>query len=455
MKILITGATGLVGKALGTELVRRGHTIAIISRRRQEALEESPFPCEVIEGNLTEGPLQSSALSSIDGVIHLMGESIAKGFWTTQKKEKLVRSRVDATRNLIQSFQNNKPKVFISASAIGIYGDRDDESLAENSAVGRDFLSHLCQNWEEEALKIQSPETRVAMARIGLVLARQGGLLKEILPLFQYGLGGALGHGRQWMSWIHLQDLVRIFIFALENQYVTGPFNAVAPNPVRNKDFTAKLGEKLHRPTLFKVPKMALQLALQEKSTIVTSSQNCHPIALLNWGFQFQYNSLEKALDEELGPQSQGEEVFETQQYIPLKPIAVFPFFAEAKNLETITPQQLHFKIDSVSTSEIQEGTLIDYTLKIRGLPVHWRTEIVDWHPPHQFVDNQLKGPYALWHHSHRFEALGDGTLMSDRVRFRLPLGFLGWSLGIWFVRMEVASIFQFRRKKIRNIFKF
>ncbi|MEY4617006.1 MAG: hypothetical protein RJB66_1966 [Pseudomonadota bacterium] len=453
MKILLTGATGLVGKALGIALAKKGHEIIVVSRRPLEAKKQCPFPCEVIESDLSKGPIESSSLSAVDGVINLMGEPIAKGFWTETKKQKLRDSRVLATQNLVNSFNKRKPSVFISASAIGIYGDRGDELLPETASPQSDFLAQLCQDWEAEALKMASASTRVCIPRIGLVLSSQGGILSELTPLFRAGLGGKLSNGQQWMSWIHIDDLVQSILCALDTPDYNGPYNAVAPNPVSNKDFTNLLATHLHRPAFAPAPKFALKVFLQEKSAILLASQRVQCLNLDRWGFRFKYSHLEEALNAELQNEKEGEDIFLSQQYIPLPPEQIFPFFAEAQNLEKITPKTLNFKILSVSTPSVQSGTLIDYTLRIRGVPVHWKTEIENWNPPHVFVDNQLKGPYKLWHHTHAFEKLGNGTLMTDRVRFKVPLGFLGWAVGNAFVRSEVEGIFSYRREVIYTQF--
>lgn len=453
MKILITGATGLVGKALGIELVRRGHEIVVVSRRGSEAKKQCPFPCEVIEADLSQGGIDAAPLASINAVVNLMGEPIAKGFWTENKKQKLRDSRILATRNLVASFKTHKPSVFVSASAIGIYGNRGDELLPETAAPAEDFLGQLCLDWETEALAIASPQTRVCLPRIGLVLSSQSGLLAELAPVFRAGLGGALGSGQQWMSWIHIKDLVNSLVFALENEQVSGPFNAVAPNPTTNKEFTEVFAKLLHRPSFATVPSLALKALFQEKASVLLASQRVQAMKLYQWDFAFQHPTLEEALLFELKNESKGEDIFLSQQYLPLSPEELFPFFAEAKNLESITPPTLNFKILSVSTPTIEQGTLIDYSLRIRGVPVRWRTEIENWNPPHHFVDNQLKGPYSLWHHTHSFERLGSGTLMTDRVRFKVPLGFVGWAFGNALVRSEVEGIFAYRREVIYKKF--
>lgn len=454
MKILITGATGLIGQHLGVELVRRGHQLTIITRQPKKALAECPFPCEIIEGDLGQKKINFSKNQNFDAVINLMGEPIASGLWTDSKKKRLVSSRVTATHHLVESLRENPPRVFISASAIGFYGDGGSRTLDEGAPAGPDFLGELCRDWEASALKIQSPRTRVVIPRIGIVISRQGGFLGEVQSLFQAGLAGPLGSGEQWMSTIHLNDLIKTFLFALENNAFSGVYNAVGPQPITNSQFTKTYGEILGRPTLFKAPAFVLKNIFREKAALLLFSQKVLPTRLLEAGFKFEYDTLTDSLKKEYPIQEKNEDIFQAYQYLPLKLEDLFPFFAEAKNLETITPAQLKFQIKSVSTETIQEGTLIEYSLSLHGIPFRWKTLIHEWNPPFKFVDEQLSGPYHLWHHTHSFERLGEGTLMSDRVRIRLPLGFLGWFFGHSFVKSEVQGIFNFRRHRIREIFK-
>jgi ligand-binding SRPBCC domain-containing protein len=285
------------------------------------------------------------------------------------------------------------------------------------------------------------------------VLSTKGGFLKQLSTPISYFAGAIPGNGKQTISWIHIDDLVSSLVVALENDKMKGAFNAVAPAPTTNQDFTKTLAGLLHRPSFAAAPKLALNLVLQEKSVILTASQRVLPSALESQKFSFKYKELREALHAELKCEQQGEDVFFSQQYLPLPPEELFPFFADAHNLENITPSTLNFKILSVSTPQIQSGTLIEYSLNIRGVPVKWKTEIQNWNPPHEFVDNQLKGPYKLWHHTHTFLPLGKGTLMIDRVRFKPPLGILGWLTSITLVRKEVSGIFAYRREVIHKLF--
>lgn len=455
MKILMTGATGLIGAELGLSLTRKGHNLVIVSRNRKKALLQAPYPCEVIEGDLSERALDPEQTQTIDAVIHLLGENLSEKRWSKEQKNKIMASRQDGTRHLVESF-SKPPKVFISASAIGFYGDRGSEELDENAQAGQGFLSDVCVSWEKEADQMQArfPKTRVVKARLGVVLSAQGGALEKMKPAFQVGVGGALGDGNQWMSWIHLQDAVRLFEFVLNEQQAMGPLNFVAPDPQTNRDFSKTLAKHLQRWLGPSVPSFVLKAIFGEMSQVLLGSQKVVPKKALSLGFQFQFPTLTQAFEEILNHHRHGTELFEAKQFLPFKKEKVFEFFSEAKNLERITPDLLRFQILDMSTPQIQQGTKINYKLRINGVPARWQTFIEKWDPPREFVDTALKGPYQSWHHTHHFEDLGSGTLITDRVQYRLPLGFLGWVAAHWKVRGDIQQIFDFRREAVAEIFE-
>lgn len=453
MKILITGATGFVGKELGRTLFHGGHEIIVLSRSPEDALNRLPFPCQAFAWDPVKDQIPSEAFEGVEVVIHLAGESIASGRWTKTRKKHIEESRVLATQNLvkkIRTLKNFTLKKFVSASAIGYYGDRADEWLTENSRPGTGFLSEVCTSWENAATQDMPSDIDSAQIRIGIVLGREGGMLGKILPLFSAGLGGPLATGSQWMSWIHLQDLIRIFKFVAETPKVIGPLNAVAPEAVTNKQFTKSLGQALKRPALLPAPAFALKTALGEMSTLLLGSQRVRPEALEKLKFEFRYPGLEEALKQIVHRDG---EAFLTEQWIPAKVEEVFSFFSQAENLEALTPPWLNFHVHQMSTSVMNQGTKIDYRLKIHGVPVKWQSLISDWIPNQLFVDQQIKGPYAEWHHTHSFKAFRGGTLMKDDIRYRLPFGFLGKMLGSVFVRRDIEKIFMYRRQKVRGIF--
>lgn len=298
VKILITGATGLVGNALVTALAKDGHTVCRLIRptTKTDGGTKGAFD---ISWNPETGALGGAAVGA-DAVINLGGASIADGRWTTARKKLLRTSRVDATRALVTALgkMNAKPDVLISASAVGYYGGRGDERLTEASAGGNDFLATLAGDWEAEALRAEAFRTRVVLTRFGVILDREGGALPKMALPFKFGVGGRVGGGKQWMSWVTLQDAVEAIRFALSNRELRGPVNIVAPEPVTNADFTKSLAQALHRPALFPAPPFALRLAMGEMAdALLLSSQRVIPQKLLNGGFSFADRSLEETLN--------------------------------------------------------------------------------------------------------------------------------------------------------------
>ncbi len=295
MKVLLTGATGFIGKRLARALNQAGHELVFIGRDPERARAQIGLPGEYRDW---EAPLPEGS-AEIDAVVHLAGESVSAKRWTAEVKARLVESRIATTRQLVEAFHGRAaPKVWINASAVGFYGDRGDEPLNEKSPGGTGFLAYLCQDWEAESARIQLEHgTRWVSLRIGMVLAREGGALPKLAPLFALGLGGPLGSGKQWMSWIHAEDLVRLIEFALVTPALQGPVNAVAPAPVQNKQFGRLLGKALKRPAILPAPRLAIETLLGEQSAIALDSQRVAPEKALAAGFQFKFGSLDGALD--------------------------------------------------------------------------------------------------------------------------------------------------------------
>ncbi len=448
MNILITGATGLIGKELGKALAEKGHQIFAVTRSEQKARNTLPFPCEIIQGDLVKAPLKDERLQKIDAVINLMGEPVVGPRWSPELKKKIYDSRVVGTRHLVESLPRTL-KTFVAGSAIGIYGDCADQICHEDHPPGHDFLASLTVDWEKESAKAPG---RKAYIRTGVVLSSHGGAMDQMLFPFKAGVGGILGDGKQWMSWIHINDIVGLFMFALENDNVQGPLNGVAPNPVINREFSKTLAESLGKPLGLPVPKVAIKALYGEAAETIVCSIRGAAERAEDLGYDFQYRDLKSTLKEICAPYKEGEEIFYAEQFVSLPPEELFTFFREPQNLEQITPPSLQFQIQAVSTPQIQAGTLIDYNLKIHGVPAKWKTEIDEWQPPYKFVDNQLKGPYQLWHHTHEFRPFCGGTLMVDRVRYRLPLGYVGWLMGSSIVKKDVEQIFKYRREYISKM---
>ncbi|HEX6505308.1 MAG TPA: TIGR01777 family oxidoreductase [Terriglobales bacterium] len=294
-KVLVSGASGPVGAALIPKLREQGYEVVRLVRR-------SPSGEGQIRWDPTQ-PIDPGLVAGFEAVIHLAGETIV-GRWTESKKRRIQQSRAEGTRNLAAALAKaiQKPRVFVSASAIGFYGSRGDETLREGSSSGHDFLSAVCRDWEANTQAAAQSGIRTLQTRFGLILSSDGGALPKMLPPFRMGLGGTMGNGRQWWSWIHIADVVGAILYLIENASLQGPVNFVAPNPVTNAVFTKTLASVLHRPGFFPVPAFAARLVFgQMADELLLSSQRVEPAKLMASGFQFEYTDLGKAFGNLLG----------------------------------------------------------------------------------------------------------------------------------------------------------
>jgi uncharacterized protein (TIGR01777 family) len=298
MKALITGATGLIGRELLCHLPD-----AILLSRDPAQAQRRLGHTRVVGWEPEAGPVSAEALHGVEAVFHLAGDPVAEGRWTEEKKRRIRDSRVLGTRNLVSGLaaMKRKPAVLVSASAVGYYGDRGDEELVESAPAGAGFLPEVCEAWEREALAAEALGVRVVCMRIGIVLARGGGALARMWTPFKLGAGAQLGAGRQWMPWIHVDDIVGLMHFASHIPEVRGPMNAVAPGPVTNAEFTRALGHALRRPALLRAPEAALRIAFGEMSRIMLASQRVLPAVALRSGYRFKYPALGHALDAIVG----------------------------------------------------------------------------------------------------------------------------------------------------------
>jgi uncharacterized protein len=299
MRILISGSHGLVGTALIKSLEQEGgHEMFRLVRHYPESASE-------IEWSPDRYSIALARIEGFDAVVHLAGESIAEGRWTEEKKKKIRESRIKGTKLLADALANlsNPPRTLISASAIGYYGNRGDELLTEASAPGDDFLADVCREWEATTALAKEKGIRVVNTRFGIILDAHGGALAKLLPPFRMGIGGKIGSGKQWMSWIALDDVVGGIKFALANDSIRGPINFVAPTPVTNREFTKTLGKALSRPTIFPIPAFGLRLLFGEMAdALLLSSQRVEPSKLREADYQFEYSELAIALRHVLNP---------------------------------------------------------------------------------------------------------------------------------------------------------
>ncbi len=292
MKILVTGASGLVGSALVPLLESKGHEVLRLVRN-------APAGGREVRWDPSKGTIDAAALEGVEAAVHLAGENLAEGRWTDEKKRRIRESRVKGTRLISETLAGlaRKPEVLVSASAVGFYGSRGDEVLTERSSAGDDFLAQVCREWEEATAAAEGAGLRVVHLRFGVILSGEGGALKKMLTPFKLGVGGKLGSGEQYISWVTLDDAVGAIEHALSDKSLSGPVNAVAPRPVTNKEFTKALGSALSRPTFFSVPAFAARLAFGEMAdATLLSSQRAEPARLTESGFVFKYPEIEGAL---------------------------------------------------------------------------------------------------------------------------------------------------------------
>jgi uncharacterized protein (TIGR01777 family) len=303
MKVAITGATGFIGKSLCPQLHADGKELVLFARDTRTA--QSSFPgARVIEWDAVAGPPPVGSLDGIDAVVHLLGEGIANGRWSSSRKRSIRESRVEGTRNLVQALRDSAqpPGLLVSSSAVGFYGSRGDEELDESSEPGGGFLGEVCQAWEAEARAADALGVRTVLLRTGIVLSPEGGALAKMVPPFRMFVGGAVGSGKQWMSWVHMEDEVGLIRHLLNSESLQGPVNATAPAPVTNREFSKTLGRVLGRPAILPVPALALKLLMGEMAQeLLLDGQKVMPRRALADGYRFRFPELEGALRDLLG----------------------------------------------------------------------------------------------------------------------------------------------------------
>lgn len=296
MKVFMTGGTGFVGTYLAGFLINKGHVVTILT-----SLPESPAAqiagVSYLPGNPTKPGDWQDAVGEHDVLINLAGASIFSR-WTPKQKQIMLESRIETTRNLVNAIGQDKANkmTLFSTSAVGYYGFHEDDILTESSPPGNDFLAGLAVEWEKEALRAADKGVRVVITRFGIVLGKNGGALGQMIPLFKYFLGGPLGSGRQWFSWVHIHDLAAAFIFLLDHPEMSGAVNLCSPNPVRNKDLARAIGQLLHRPSIMPAPGFMIRLILGEFGDVLLKGQRVIPRRLIDAGFEFEYPLIEDGL---------------------------------------------------------------------------------------------------------------------------------------------------------------
>ena len=475
MRVLITGATGFIGRALVPRLQRDGHSVVAWVRSESRARGLLGADVDLVPASRGHNPLVD-ALAGVDAVVNLAGEALIGKRWTPDRRRVLEESRVGVTTDLVRAIAaaTPRPRVLVSGSAVGWYGDRGDEPLSETSKPGGDFLAHLCRDWENAARAADVSGVRVVLLRTGVVLGRNGGALAQMLPPFKLGAGGPIGNGRQYLPWIHLHDLVSAVAVIIADERYRGPVNGVAPEEATSRTFAAALGRALHRPAILPTPAFVLRALFGEAATVLLASQRVAPAVLAGHGFTFAFPTLDAALADIVGSGSiaiaprtpagprtdaapgNGAAAATAARYelrtttVVDAPLAeTFAFFSRAENLGLITPAAMQFTLTRAA-QPITEGAQMEYRMRVGPATIRWRSRITVWEPGRRFVDVQEVGPYRVWWHEHAFRADGPRTVMEDRVLYAPPLGALGRIANRMFVAPALTRIFQYRGDVIR-----
>ena len=478
MNILIAGATGFIGNALISFLKGKGHVLTALVRDVNKAAEQLGTDVKLISFGSTDRELITE-FEDFEVILNLTGRPLAPSRWTKTKKEDFFDSRVGVAKRIVSIMRGckNPPSVLVSASAVGYYGNRFGEEITESSKKGEGFLADLCDLWEKAAFEAEEFDTRVCALRIGVVLGREGGFLKQLSLSFEMGIGSYIGSGNQWVPWIHYLDLLRIIDLAINDESISGPINCTSPSPVTGKNFAKSLAAILGTKILIGLPRLCLRLVFGEGEKVLTSSQKAYPTFLQEKEFQFVHENLVYALKEECSPKgvsitrvntkkkysddsaeyvpelSRAQYKIETSVKLEVSSEQAFDFFSSPFNLGLATPNWMDFHITE-SPSDMNEGSEFEYKINLGPFPMKWRTEIIKWVPDDLFVDYQKKGPYSLWWHQHRIVTEGVSTCrMEDKVFYRVP----GWILGRiahkYIIKSMLIRIFAYRRKVIQMRF--
>ncbi|SME99626.1 DUF1731 domain-containing protein [Pseudobacteriovorax antillogorgiicola] len=459
MKILVTGATGLIGSMLCRKLCQEGHEVRILSRRKDPSFHG--LPVRAFQWKNPQDRPPREAFEELDSVINLMGEPILGGIYTKAKEKAIWDSRVLATQQIAKALKDagSNLKSYVGASAIGYY-PFTSSTQREGMPAGDHNLARLCQAWEAAHKQVNQCEHQ-SIVRIGLVLSAMS-------PMFQATIRSGLWHtlpqfgsGDQYQSWIHIDDLTNLFLEACHGR-IEGEINGVA-GATTSRELNEQMGSYFRGPMIkIPVPSFILKAVAGPPADVLVKGQRIESTALTKSKFKLRYTdanldaALKNCLNLSKNPRTGVLEPcfrFEAFQYLPKDTEVVWPFFSDPYNLEKITPKMLKFHITNINTKEIQAESLIEYKLRLRGIPIRWKTLIESYDPNKSFVDTQLKGPYRIWHHTHTFESCGQGTLMTDRVNYQLPLLPFGM-VALPIIAKDIKEIFNYRQTVIKDIFK-
>ena len=455
MRILVTGATGLIGHHLCRQLLSLGHQLTVVTRSKANYSENIGLPALILEHDLMKEPLKvSPMLESIEVIIHLAGENIAKSKWSEDFKQRLYDSRINTTKNLLAPFTQLKQKRLssvICASGIGIYTSSDQECDEQTSTQeDNSFFSHLCHQWEGSVVEeCEKLSVRCVQTRFGAVLARDGGMLGQLESYARSGFLGKMPGKDFWLSWIHVEDAVKALIFCMENSQINGAVNLTSTQPCLYSKFIYHLNQTFKKKTFLPPPKFLLSILHGEMIDVLTRSHRVLPQKLIRQGFSFQFEDVHTALTnlykDFLWPLR-----FETTQWVPRDRSTVFDLFLSLKNLEKITPEWLHFQWIGADPLKLDQNTELNYKISIYGLNIKSKTKITSYKPPHLFIDEQTNSLFDKWRHIHEFQSFAGGTLIIDRMNYQLSYN-LNLLVGPK-VQSDMKKIFNYRKQKILEL---
>lgn len=451
MKIIITGGSGLIGQALTKELIHGGHEVYILNRNPDQTIRQLPDATAVYWDGKTQGDWVNY-VNGADAIINLAGESIAgKNLlnmrWTSKRKIQIRESRVNAGKVLVEAIRTveDKPALLIQSSAVGIYGPLADQIVDENYPIANDYLAKVCVDWEKSTKEVESMGVRRVILRTGLVFSKDGGIFSLLKLPFSLFVGGTLGSGLQYLSWIHIDDVVEGVKFLIEDQKAVGIFNFSAPIPVSNKEFAKKMGKAMQRPSLIPLPSFVMKLALGEVSTLALDGQRVVPSHLLERGYQFKYKNLEDALVDLLQPTHRYQHSF----LVKATKEKVAAFHQNTQVLKHLTPFPITVQFKQVEP--VGEGTRTIFSLWFGPIPVKWEAVHHDFNPPDGFSDTQAEGPFDSWHHRHIFKAMDENhTMVIDDINAVFGKGLFAGIMSR-FIWVTLPILFAYRTWKTRR----
>ena len=411
---------------------------------------------ETAKLDVSDSSPDARALEQLDAIVHLAGETVA-GRWSQEKKRRIYDSRVNGTRNLVAALAalEKRPPVFICASAIGYYGDRGNEVLDDASPPGRGFLADVCARWEHEAQAAAKLGIRVVSVRIATVFGAGGGALAELIPICNAGAGGPLGSGRQWMPWIHVDDLAALFCFAIDRNDMSGAIVGASPDYATNARIMAAVCHALRRPALLPAPAFALKAVLGEFAGTLLAGQLVLPQRAAAAGFRWRHTQLEEALIDIVAPASKRRPALRRlsgEMSLASSPDKVIAFFSDASSLEKVSPPAMRVRLTPRSARSLSRGAVVEYILQSGILRLRCQALIAEWRNGADFTDVQVRGPFLWWRHVHEFEVKGDLVVVRDRLEYLLPFQPLG-NIALSKVQRDIENAFAFRRRAIEEIF--